>query len=295
MEMRDWQTLQKLIRLLKTLGSLTTATHHYIHANKCIGHFLLDQVYLMGKEILVITTMHQLQHLIATTLQRNMEMWHKSTALRAISYQIIITQIGLQAGYSITLNSIHLVECLHQIEKTLMSCPSEVTYVNTSYHYFLSSLACRPLGLFHQRGDTWITRVAPGKGNGAISTIIVAAILYLQKITGTASSRTRRLKRTNVLSLHTVMFVQSIHTTLLQSCFQSKLLRPGIAEVLYQMRFLVGTQHKVYTFYLAHILRFKLRIATCHNNKRSRILAHHTVYSLTTLMIGDFCYRASVN
>ena len=62
---------------------------------------------------------------------------------------------------------------------------------------------------------------------------------------------------------------------------------PSIGKILYEIGFLICTKHKVYTLYLAYSLCLKLGIATCHYNESPRMLAHHAVDGLTTLMVGN--------
>ena len=69
----------------------------------------------------------------------------------------------------------------------------------------------------------------------------------------------------------------------------------GFRQELYQVCLLVGTQHQVNTFYLTHEIRLQLRIASSDHHKGMRMLAHHAVYSLTTLMISNLGHRACVN
>ncbi len=92
MELRNRQTLQELIAFLKALRSFTTTAHHHIYTDKGIRHLLLDQVHLMGEERLVVTAVHQLQHLIASALQGNMEVRHEGTALGTIGNEVVITE-----------------------------------------------------------------------------------------------------------------------------------------------------------------------------------------------------------
>ena len=80
-----------------------------------------------------------------------------------------------------------------------------------------------------------------------------------------------------------------------KSVFYGKLPGPCIAEILNQVSLLVGAQHQVNTLYLAHVLRLQLRVAAGDDDEGTRILSHHAMDSLTALMIGNFCYRASID
>ena len=310
------QALQELIAFLKALRSFAATAHHHINTDKRIRHFLLDKIHLVGKERLVVTTVHQLEHLIASALQRNVEMRHKGTALGTILYEIIIAEIRLQTRDAVTLDSFYLIHRLDKVDESLMGSLTEITDIHTGNDDFLTAFSSRLLTLSHKRLDARVARIASGKWNGAIGTIIIATILHLQEITGTVATRARRLEGLDFLRLHAIMLMKSRSITVLrgyriavlrtfcidilrslssQSVFLSKFLRPCIAEILNQVRLLVSTQHEVYTLYLADILRFELRITARHDNECARIVSHHPVDSLTAFMIGNFCYRAGVN
>ena len=310
------QTLQKLIAFFKTLRSFTATAHHHINTDKRIRHFLLDKIHLVSKERLVVTTVHQLEHLIASALQRNVKMRHEGTALGTILYEIIITEIRLQTRDAVTLDSFDLIHRLDKVDESLMGGLSEITDIHTGNDDFLTAFSSRLLTLSHKRLNARVARIASGKWNGAIGAIIIATILHLQEITGTVATRARRLEGLDFLCLHAIMLMKSRSIAVLrgyriavlrtfcidilrslssQSVFLGKLLRPCIAEILNQVRLLVSTQHEVYTLYLADILRFELRITARHDNECARIVSHHPVDSLTAFMIGNFCYRAGVN
>ena len=294
------QTLQELIAFFKTLRSFAATAHHHIDTDKRIRHFLLDKIHLVGKERLVVTAVHQLEHLIASALQRNVEMRHKGTALGTILYEIIITEIRLQTRDAVTLDSFYLIHRLDKVDESLVGSLTEITDIHTGNDDFLTAFSSRLLTLSHKRLDARVARIASGKWNGAIGAIIIAAVLHLQEITGTVATRARRLEGLDFLRLHAIMLMKSRSIAVLrsqssQSVFLSKFLRPCIAEILNQVRLLVSTQHEVYTLYLADILRFELRITARHDNECARIVSHHPVDSLTAFMIGNFCYRAGVN
>ena len=294
------QTLQELIAFFKTLRSFAATAHHHIDTDKRIRHFLLDKIHLVGEERLVVTAVHQLEHLIASALQRNVEMRHKGTALGTILYEIIITEIRLQTRDAVTLDSFYLIHRLDKVDESLVGSLTEITDIHTGNDDFLTAFSSRLLTLSHKRLDARVARIASGKWNGAIGAIIIAAVLHLQEITGTVATRARRLEGLDFLRLHAIMLMKSRSIAVLrsqssQSVFLSKFLRPCIAEILNQVRLLVSTQHEVYTLYLADILRFELRITARHDNECARIVSHHPVDSLTAFMIGNFCYRAGVN
>ena len=244
MELGNRQGLQELITFLKALRRFTTTAYHHVNPDESIRHLLLDQLNLMSKESLIITAMHQLENLIATALQRYVEMRHESPALGTIFDEIIITEVWLQTGNSVSLDALYSIKSLHQIQKALMSCLTEISDIHASNNDFLTSLTGSLLRLFYKRSNTWIAGIATGKRYCTIGTIIIATILYLQKITGAVATGTRRLEGLDFLGLHTMMLMKRFR----------KFLRPSITQILYQMSFLISTKHQVNTFYLAHIL-----------------------------------------
>ena len=102
--------------------------------------------------------------------------------------QLIAQQVGFEAADAETADALHLVKRLHEVEKRLVCGATEVAYVDASYHYLLATLTCSLLSLGHQRTDGWVSREATGKGNGAIGTEIVAAILHFQEVTRTVAA-----------------------------------------------------------------------------------------------------------
>ena len=157
MKLRHVEPLQEAVSLLETLGRLAATAHHHIHTDKRIRHQLLDPVDLVGKQLRVVMTVHQLQHRVAAALQGDMEMRHKRPALRTIGNQLIRQQVRLQRTDAVTADALHRVERLHQIDKTLTRGLSEITDVHTRQHDLLTPLSHRLLSLSHQRGNRGIT------------------------------------------------------------------------------------------------------------------------------------------
>ena len=77
MQLCDIQSFYKAICLLEIFFRFATRSHNDVHTDKGIGHYLLDFMHFGSKQSCIIPTTHQLQHLIRTRLQRDMEMRHK--------------------------------------------------------------------------------------------------------------------------------------------------------------------------------------------------------------------------
>ena len=152
--------------------------------------------------------MHQFQDRIAATLQRDMVMRHKGTALCTIVYQLITQQVGFQTADTIALNTFYGIQSLHQIQKALTRRLAKISNVHTRQHNFLATLTCSFLGLGYQRGDTGITAKAASIGNGAIGTEVVTPILDFQEIASTIAARATGRKSLDVLRLHREMLMR---------------------------------------------------------------------------------------
>ena len=70
---------------------------------------------------------------------------------------------------------------------------------------------------------------------------------------------------------------------------------PSIAQELYKVGFLIGAKHQVNTINLAHPLRLQLSVTSRYSHKSAGIIAHHTMYCLSALVVGNFCHRASID
>ena len=128
-----------------------------------------------------------------------MEMRHETPGTGHVFYDFICQQIRLDGGYAVTLNAFHLVQRLHQVEESLTGRLAEVSDIDAGQYNFLSTFGSRLAGLLHHRSNAAITATSAGKGNGAIGTIIIAAVLHFQEEACPVATRTRRGKRTYIL------------------------------------------------------------------------------------------------
>ena len=182
--------VKKLVALLKTLWCLTTTANHYVNTYERIWHLLLNKFYLVSKECLVITAMHQLQHLVRSTLQWYMEVRHERTALRAEINQLITQQVWFHTAYTIAFDSLHLIKCLTQVEETLACRFTEVAYIHASEHNFFTSFTRSLFCLCNKRSYSRVARVATCVWYCTVGAVIVAAVLHLEEIACTITART---------------------------------------------------------------------------------------------------------
>ena len=80
MKLCDVEPVEKPVTLVKKLRLLAPAPHHHVYPDKGIGNLLLYKLYLVGEERLVVTSVHEAQHLVGTALKRDVEMGHEGSA-----------------------------------------------------------------------------------------------------------------------------------------------------------------------------------------------------------------------
>ena len=114
-------------------------------------------------------------------------MRHKAAGMRNELYYLISQQIRFYGRDTITFNTFYLVQRLHQVEESLSGALAEIANVNTGQHNLLSPFGCSLTRLFYHRGNRSVAAPSASKRNGAIGTIIIATILYFQKIASTIS------------------------------------------------------------------------------------------------------------
>ena len=181
------QSGNKLISLFKILFRLSASTYNHIDSDKGIRHHFLDFLYFRGKKSRIITTAHQFQHFIATGLQRDMKMRHKSTGTGNELDDFISQQIGLDRRNAVTFDAFHLIQRFHQIKESLTGSLTKIADIHACqydlFSAFGSSLPC----LLHHRGNSTVTAASTGKRNGTIRTEIIASVLYFQEETSTVA------------------------------------------------------------------------------------------------------------
>ena len=81
-------------------------THRFLRSTLAPGGLYLDATCgnggdtaflcrLVGEEGRVVATVHEAQHRVRPTLQGNVEMGHKGTAVGAVVYQFVAAEVGL--------------------------------------------------------------------------------------------------------------------------------------------------------------------------------------------------------
>ena len=106
-------------------------------------------------------------------------MRHKSPGMCNIFNNLISQQVGFYGRNTETFDAFYLIKSLYQIKKSLSCCLAKITNIHTCQYNFLSTFGSRLAGLLHHRSNAAVTATSAGKGNGAIGTIIIAAVLNL--------------------------------------------------------------------------------------------------------------------
>ena len=78
MELSDVETRNKVVAFLPLFIGLTSCTGYHIDTDKCMWYLPLNHLDTLTEECRIVMAMHQSQHLVRPTLQRDMEMRHET-------------------------------------------------------------------------------------------------------------------------------------------------------------------------------------------------------------------------
>ena len=288
-ELGHVEAVEEVVALLEQLGPLASAAHHHVDTDEGIGHLLLYQLNLVGKELLVVAAVHEAQHLVGTALQRNVEVGHERARPATVVDELVGEQIGLDAAYPIAADRLHQVERFDQSGEVFARGLAEIAYVDAGQHNLFCTFGSGLARLLDQGTDRRVAREASGVGYRAVGAEVVAAVLHLEEVSGAVAFRARRLEAADVLCLHAVVLVECF-----LSALAAVLAHESIREEADEACFLVAAQHQVYSLYLAHALRLQLCVAASHNYQRAGMVARHAVDYLSALVVGHFRHRAGV-
>ena len=188
MKLGNRQGIDEVVRLIEKFWCLTTTAHHNINTDESIRHLLFYKMYLIGKQLGIIMTVHKLQHLVAATLKRNMEMRHELLTPGNKTYEFVADKVGFQAADTIALYALHIIQSTDKVYEFLTGRFTEITNVDTCDYNLLSSFSSYGLSLSNEVGNAAITTSSTGKRYGAISAVVVAPILHLKEIAGTIAT-----------------------------------------------------------------------------------------------------------
>ena len=175
-------TLHEVIGFLKILLCLATSAYDDIHTDESIGHHGAYLLYLMGEKGCVVLAVHKPQHLIATTLQGDVEMRHESPRLHTVLDDFIGQQVRLDARDAVAFNAVYLVKSLDEIESVLACVFAEVANVHPCDYYLLAATLGHILCLCHQALDGAAAAASACQWNGAVAAVVVTAVLDLEEI-----------------------------------------------------------------------------------------------------------------
>ena len=205
--------------LHEMLLCLSPHSHDDIHSDESVGHAGLDAFHLPGKERCVIPAVHDAQHLVGSALQWYVEMRHEGPALRTPLDEFVGEEVGFEAADSVSVDTLHLVERLDEVDEVFARVFSEISNVDPGDDDFLSSFFGSLPCLFHQRFNPCTAAESPGMGDGAISAEIVAPVLHLAEEPGAVPSRTPGSESCDVLCFHGMVPVESFTILLFHPCF----------------------------------------------------------------------------
>ena len=171
-----------VVCFLEEFLRFATGSHDSVHAYEGIGHKFQNALHLAAEQCRVVLSAHQAQHLIASALQGNVEVRHKGTALCTELQHLVGEQVGLYAGYAVSLYTLYCIQGLQQVQETLSRGLAEVSDIHSGDDYLLCTSHGCLAGLGNQQLYTAVARASTCKGYGAVGAIIVATILNLKEI-----------------------------------------------------------------------------------------------------------------
>ena len=275
------ERLDERFRLLEQLIRLAAHSGDKVNTDESVRHQAVYLVYLMGKQCGVVMAAHQFQHRVAARLERYVEMRHESFRLRRESDYPVGKQIRLYRRDAVTLDSLHAVQRLYEVVKSLVRAFTEITYVDAGNHYFLSAVGRHLPRLAYQVIYPAATASPAGTRDGAIAAIIVATVLHFQEISRAVAFRAGWYEFPYVLQrgdFHHLAFFR----------------QPMLYEIGY-LAFLVVSCHNVNAVDSSHLIAFQLGVAAGHGNHRIRIFRRYAAYFLTAFLVGKLGDGAGVD
>ena len=282
-ELRNGKRSNEFVGFFEKFVRFTTRTHNHIDPNKGIGHNATNEFHLRAEKRGVVVTLHQFQHPIATALQRNVKVRHKSATLAAIVHNLIREQVGLDARNAIARNALHLVKCLHELEEIFTRRASEVANVHPGQHNFASACCCSIFGLRHHVCNSSIARQTACGWNGAIGAEIIAAILHFEKIACALTSGTRRHESLDIFERSgiedaTVRFRFSFHPHRVRFVV--------FLNEFYDASLLFLSHHEVHPFDFGNVFARKLSVTAHHGNESIGMFTMKAADGVSALGIG---------
>ena len=231
-------------------------------------------MHLFGKKGSVVVAVHELEHGIGATLQRNVEMRHKGTRLGAKSDNFVGEQVGLNARYAEAFNFFYLVESAQQINELLAGVFAKVADIHTGNHDFLAALGSHFARLPHKALNGAAPASSARHRNGAIGAKIVASVLHLQPIACAATPLARWAKGVNLVVGRYLHLLLPMAEPLL--------------HIVGNMQFLLAAQHHIHPLNSSNFLAFELGIAPGDHHQRIGIALDEAANVLAALLIRQF-------
>lgn len=297
-ELGDVERLQEALGLVEEGGRLSTRANDDIHTDEGVGHELLNALHLVTEECRVVATVHEPEYFVASTLQGDVEVWHEGTAVSAELDDVVGEQIGFDTADTIAIDALDGIECLDEREEVFARSLAEIADIDTGYDNLPSALSYNVLGLLHQGFYAAVTATSAGNGDGAIGTIIIAAILDLEEIARTVATRTRGHEAADIGRTVGEMLMEGMAggnvVAFIGSPTLFALFQQG-QHTLYDLPLLLGAKHQVHTVNCGYLLWLKLGIAACDDDLCAGMLANKLMDGLPALMVGDLGHATGVD
>ena len=104
----------------------------------------------MGKDITRVATVHEFEHLVIATLQRDMEVRHEGTRVGTVLDELVVDEVRLQRTDAVALDALHTVEGFDEVEECLAGGFAKLSDVHAGEHNLLAAFACSLFGLLHE-------------------------------------------------------------------------------------------------------------------------------------------------
>ena len=231
----------------------------------------------------VVASFHEGEYGVAATLEGNVEVGHEGTAVGTEVHDLVGEQIGLDARDAVAFDAFDAIECADELCEALAGGASEITDVHAGEHNFASAVGCGLFGLCNDFGNGGIARATARSRDGAVGTIIVAAVLHFEKIACAVAARAGGHERLDVAQRGGVVdaavrLAVGTHAEL----FGFVVLFDEFDEAA----FLLLPDDEVYAFNLCDVLAGELRVATHDGDEGSGMLAVETADGVPAFGVG---------
>ena len=138
-QLRKVEFWKKLECLFEKLVGLASCSYNYVYSYECVRYYRMYGWNFSCKKFCVVFAFHQFQHSVASALQRNVKVRHKTARGRAEWYYLVGKQVRLYWRNPVSFDVGNFVEWFQQILECLACSSSEVAYVDACNNNFFAS------------------------------------------------------------------------------------------------------------------------------------------------------------